>query len=92
MYLVSDPLEAFVVSSDNAIQKWRNLLGPTKVYRAIFTHPESLRGLYGITDTRNACHGSDSEESVKLEISKVLPEFDVDSWYLKNKSVENSAS
>jgi nucleoside-diphosphate kinase len=73
-----------VVSSENAIQKWRQFLGNTKVLKTIYSEPNSIRGLYGLTDTRNACHGSDSEESVKNEIKKVVPDFDVDRWYLQN--------
>jgi nucleoside-diphosphate kinase len=33
-------------------------MGPTKVYHAQFTAPESIRGRFGLTDTRNATHGS----------------------------------
>lgn len=54
---------------------WRQLLGPTKVFKAIYSHPESIRSLFGLTDTRNACHGSDSPESVAQEILKVFPDF-----------------
>jgi nucleoside-diphosphate kinase len=57
---------------------WRNLLGPTKVFKSIYSHPESIRGLFGLTDTRNACHGSDSPESVAEEIKKVFPDFKLD--------------
>lgn len=50
-------------------------MGPTKVYKTIYTNPETLRGLYGLSDTRNACHGSDSLESVRREIGIFFPEF-----------------
>jgi nucleoside-diphosphate kinase len=33
-------------------------MGPTKVYHAQFTAPESIRGRFGLSDTRNATHGS----------------------------------
>lgn len=33
-------------------------MGPTKVYRARNTAPDSIRGAYGLTDTRNTIHGS----------------------------------
>lgn len=54
---------------------WRQLLGPTKVFKTIYSHPESIRGLFGLTDTRNACHGSDSPESAVHEIRKIFPDF-----------------
>jgi nucleoside-diphosphate kinase len=45
------------------------------VFKTIHSHPNSIRGLYGLTDTRNACHGSDSEESALSEILKIFPDF-----------------
>lgn len=77
----SGPTEALILERDDAIAKWRNLLGPTKVFRSVYSHPESIRGLYGLTDTRNACHGSDSVDSVVQEIEKVFPEFSIESHH-----------
>lgn len=34
------------------------MLGPTKVYHAQFKEPYCLRGMFGISDTRNVAHGS----------------------------------
>ena len=50
-------------------------MGPTKVYKAIYSNPDCIRALYGLSDTRNACHGSDSEDSALREISIIFPEF-----------------
>lgn len=33
-------------------------MGPTKVFKTIYSHPNSIRGRFGLTDTRNATHGS----------------------------------
>ncbi len=33
-------------------------MGPTKVFKTIYEQPETIRGTYGTTDTRNATHGS----------------------------------
>lgn len=76
-FYFSGPSEVLILERDNAITAWRELLGPTKVLKAIYSHPDSIRGLFGLTDTRNACHGSDSPESVAQEIQKVFPDFDL---------------
>lgn len=55
-------------------------MGPTKVFKTIFTHPDSIRGQFGLTDTRNGTHGSDSPETAQREIKFFFPEFDMDSW------------
>lgn len=52
-------------------------MGPTKVFKAVYTDPNCIRALYGISDTRNACHGSDSTASALREISIIFPEFDI---------------
>ena len=49
-------------------------------YRAQLTHPNSLRAQYGISDTRNSFHGSDSTVSAKLELERVFEGFDTDWW------------
>jgi nucleoside-diphosphate kinase len=48
------------------------------VFKTIFSMPNSIRGLYGLTDTRNACHGSDSPQSVADEIRKIFPDYKFD--------------
>lgn len=83
----SGPIEVLVLAGDNAITRWRSLLGPTKVYQTIYTHPESIRGLFGLSDTRNVCHGSDSMDSAKREINIFFEEFNVDRWLSDNKTL-----
>ena len=92
--MVSGKLCAHILAGDKAIEKWRKLLGPTKVYkyvslkrpwhwlffRAQYEQPESIRGRFGLTDTRNAAHGSDSPDSAKREIGVFFPDFDIDEW------------
>ncbi|XP_058053540.1 nucleoside diphosphate kinase 6 [Anopheles bellator] len=65
--MTSGPLEVVLLSGDNAIQRWRDLMGPTKVLKTVYTHPHCIRSMFGITDTRNATHGSDSVNSVAAE-------------------------
>lgn len=81
----SGPIEVLILAGDNVITKWRTLLGPTKVYRAIYTHPNSIRGKFGLSDTRNACHGSDSMASAEREIKFFFPDFDVKKWVSENQ-------
>ena len=52
------PVESMVLAHPSAIQHWRVLMGPTKPYIAHNTAPDTIRGSYGLTDTRNSTHGS----------------------------------
>ena len=56
-------------------------MGPTKVFKTRYEQPDTIRGLFGITDTRNSSHGSDSEETARQEIKFFFPEFDFDDFY-----------
>lgn len=60
--------------ADNAIDKWRALIGPTNTLAAKQEKPDSLRAYFGTDGTKNAVHGSDSRESVKKESGFWFPE------------------
>lgn len=51
-------MRAYILAREDAIRHWRELMGPTKVFRARYTSPASIRGQFGLTDTRNTTHGS----------------------------------
>lgn len=72
---------AYILAHENAVPLWRSLMGPTKVFRARHSDPDSIRGAYGLTDTRNTTHGSDSPASASREIAFFFPEFDEQRWY-----------
>ncbi|XP_065086983.1 nucleoside diphosphate kinase 6 [Ochlerotatus camptorhynchus] len=78
--MTSGPLEVLVLSGENVITRWRELMGPTKVFKAVYSQPECIRSLYGLTDTRNASHGSDSVSSFLTEAALFFPnqEFPTD--------------
>lgn len=49
--------------AENAISKWRELIGPTNTLVAKEQAPDSIRSLFGTDGTKNAVHGSDSNGS-----------------------------
>ncbi|KAG7460746.1 hypothetical protein MATL_G00202040 [Megalops atlanticus] len=79
-FMSSGPMRAYILARENAISQWRELMGPTKVFRARYIAPGTIRALYGLTDTRNTTHGSDSVESAQREIAFFFPEFSVEEW------------
>lgn len=68
----SGSIHCYVLSGQDAIQKWRNLIGPNKVYLSKYTQPHTLRSLYGLTDTRNTFHGSSNQEEAINEINIIF--------------------
>ncbi|CAH8860830.1 unnamed protein product [Trichobilharzia szidati] len=78
-YMICGPLGVYILGGNEAVSVWRSLLGPTKVYRAVVFESNSLRGRFGLTDTRNGFHGSDSQENALKEIKFFFPDFNCES-------------
>eukprot|EP00160_Parvularia_atlantis_P015550 Unigene4484_Nuclearia_a/m.13711 Unigene4484_Nuclearia_a/g.13711 ORF Unigene4484_Nuclearia_a/g.13711 Unigene4484_Nuclearia_a/m.13711 type:complete len:213 (+) Unigene4484_Nuclearia_a:280-918(+) len=64
---------AMVLQGPRAIAVWRDMLGPTHPARARVSAPDSIRAHYGLSNTRNAVHGSDSPASAEREIAVFFP-------------------
>lgn len=66
-FVSSDVVTGMELVAENAIEKWRGLIGPTNSNQAKLNAPNTLRAVFGTDGTRNAVHGSDSGPSVKRE-------------------------
>jgi nucleoside-diphosphate kinase len=65
-FMTSGPVVVSVLEGENAIRVHRDLLGPTNSQEA----PEgTIRGDHGTDIERNAAHGSDAEETARIEIA-----------------------
>jgi len=85
-FMSSGECHAHVLAKENAIADWRAILGPTKVFKTRFEQPLTVRGKFGLTDTRNVAHGSDSDESAAREISFFFPEFSVADFFAREET------
>ncbi len=65
-FMTSGPVVFLVLQAENAIQRWRDLMGPTNSNDA---PAGTIRGDFGTDLERNASHGSDAPETAKVEIS-----------------------
>ena len=59
-FMQSDVSTGMELVAENAIQKFRDLLGPRESATAKVEAPNSLRAMFGTDGRRNAAHGSDS--------------------------------
>jgi nucleoside-diphosphate kinase len=66
-FMSSGQVSAHILARYDAIICWRKLMGPTKVLKTVHEEPESIRGTFGSTDTRNATHGSDSPNVPRID-------------------------
>jgi nucleoside-diphosphate kinase len=64
-FMTSGPCVVMAIEGDNAVTRYREIMGPTDSKKA----PEgTIRGKYGTDIERNAVHGSDSPETAKVEL------------------------
>jgi nucleoside-diphosphate kinase len=65
-FMTSGPSLIFVVEGDNAITKWREVMGVTNPEQAA---EGTIRKDFGTNIERNAVHGSDAPDTAKFEVS-----------------------
>ena len=64
-FMSSGPVVVMVIESENAIARWREVMGATDPAQA---KPGTIRHTYGFSIERNATHGSDAYETAEWEI------------------------
>ena len=84
-FITSGVVIGMELVATNAIQKWRQFIGPTNTEVARREAPKSLRAQFGTDGTKNCCHGSDSSVSARREIDFFF------GGYGKNKAMPTSA-
>ncbi|MDG2052019.1 MAG: nucleoside-diphosphate kinase [Myxococcota bacterium] len=65
-FMTSGPVVVLALEGENAIKRWRDLMGPTNSEEA---PAGTMRGDFGTDIERNATHGSDATETARLEIA-----------------------
>ncbi|KAJ2356639.1 hypothetical protein GGF43_001941, partial [Coemansia sp. RSA 2618] len=72
-YMTSGPIYALALCKTNAISEWRSVIGATRpAQMRVEGDKECLRARFGLTDTRNSFHGSDSVGSARRELEFVF--------------------
>lgn len=65
-FMTSGPCVVSVLEGEDAIKRYRDLMGPTNSTQA----PKgTIRGEYGTDIQNNACHGSDAPETAQTEVA-----------------------
>ncbi len=63
-FMTEGRIVAMVLEGDDAIKRWRDLMGPTDATKA---EKGTIRGDFGTSIERNASHGSDAEDTAAFE-------------------------
>jgi len=73
-FMSSGPVIVMVLQADDAIKKWRTLMGATDPAKA---DPGTLRKEFGQSIEKNATHGSDGFETAAYEIGYFFAGMDL---------------
>lgn len=72
--MTSGPMMALCLAREEAVEGWRELLGPKEISVAAEQAPDSLRHQFQVEDSPiNPLHGSDSPEAAEKEIQQFFP-------------------
>lgn len=65
-FMTEGKIVALCLEGDDAIKRWRDLMGPTDATKA---EKGTIRGDFGTSIERNASHGSDAPETAAFEVA-----------------------
>ena len=73
-YMTSEPVVVQVLQGENAVKKYRDVMGSTNPENA---EPGTIRKEFALNIQENSVHGSDSEENAKIEINFFFKEQEI---------------
>lgn len=73
-FMTRSPIVVMCLEGDNAILKYRELMGATDPKKS---HSGTIRNAYGKDVQENAVHGSDAPETAHFEIGYFFPGFEL---------------
>ena len=73
-YMTSGPIVLTVLEGDDAIGKFREIMGATNPVDA---EPGTIRKDFGVNHQRNSVHGSDAPETAKKEIAMCFKKSEI---------------
>ncbi len=73
-FMSEGPVVLMILGGENAIQKWRDLMGATDPAKA---QPGTIRREFGQSIERNTTHGSDAPETAAFETRYFFGEIEI---------------
>ena len=73
-FMTSGPVVVQVLEGDNAVAKYREVMGATNPAQAA---DGTIRKLYAKSVGENSVHGSDSQDNAKIEIAQFFTDADI---------------
>ena len=81
-YMTSEPVVVQILEAENAVQKYREVMGATNPENAA---EGTIRKEFALNIQENSVHGSDSLENAKTEISYFFENKEITGWLKKGE-------
>jgi nucleoside-diphosphate kinase len=76
-FMSEGPVVLMILSGENAIRTWRDLMGATDPAKAA---PGTIRKDFGLSIERNTTHGSDAPETAAFETAYFFSQLENVNW------------
>jgi len=73
-FMTSEPVVVQVLEGDNAVARYREVMGATNPEQAA---EGTIRKLFALSVGENSVHGSDSQDNAKIEIAQFFTDADI---------------
>jgi nucleoside-diphosphate kinase len=73
-FMTSEPVVVQVLEGENAVARYREVMGATNPAQAA---PGTIRALYALSVGENSVHGSDSQDNATIEIAQFFGEGEI---------------
>jgi nucleoside-diphosphate kinase len=73
-FMISEPVVVQVLEGDNAVARYRDVMGATNPAQAA---DGTIRKLFALSVGENSVHGSDSVDNAKIEIAQFFDPADI---------------
>lgn len=73
-FMTSEPVVVQVLEGDNAVARYRDVMGATNPEQAA---EGTIRKLFAINVGENSVHGSDSQDNAKMEIAQFFSDDEI---------------
>jgi nucleoside-diphosphate kinase len=73
-FMISEPVVVQVLEGDNAVGRYREVMGATNPENAA---EGTIRKLYAVNVGENSVHGSDSPDNAKIEIAQFFKDDEI---------------